>query len=65
MRCQSGQETCEEISRIRPGVKVIFRSGYTEGVVDEQAIRERGPTLMLKPVSPRQLVKKVREVLDR
>jgi PAS domain S-box-containing protein len=61
----SGKEVYEAIERIRPGIKVVFLSGYSEGVVDEQAIRERGLTLMLKPVSPRELVKKLREVLDR
>ena len=62
---KSGQEVYEEIWRISPDIKVVFLSGYAEGAVNERTIRERGLTLMLKPVSPRELVKKVREVLDR
>lgn len=62
---KSGQEAYEEISRVRPGIKVVFLSGYVEGAVNEQAFREKGLTLMLKPVSPRELVKTVRDVLDR
>jgi signal transduction histidine kinase len=62
---KSGREAYEEISTINPGVKVVFLSGYAEGFVNEQEIREKGLTLLLKPVSPRELVNKVREVLDR
>jgi PAS domain S-box-containing protein len=62
---KNGREVYEEIRLVNPGIKVIFLSGYADGVLSDQEMRERGLTFMLKPVSPRQLVQKVREVLDR
>ncbi len=38
---KSGREVYDEISRIKPGTKVLFTSGYTRDVVLEKGVEER------------------------
>jgi two-component system, cell cycle sensor histidine kinase and response regulator CckA len=59
---KNGKEVYEEIIRIRPGLKVLFTSGYTAdtfGDIEAQKLR-----FIAKPILPTQLLKKIREVLD-
>lgn len=60
---KGGREAFEEMRKIRPGLRVIFMSGYaadkTKGIIEE------GLDFVSKPVSPSELLRKVREVLDR
>jgi len=62
---KSGREAYEEIRKIAPDMKVIFTSGYTADLVHKKKILEEGLEFISKPVSPRELLKKVRDVLDR
>ncbi|MBI5640577.1 MAG: response regulator [Nitrospirae bacterium] len=62
---KNGREAYEEIRNIRPDIKAIFASGYTADKVNLEGMLEPGFELLLKPVTPRDLLKKVREVLDR
>ena len=48
-----------------PNVKVLFVSGYTADVIHKKGIIEKGLDFILKPISPTELLKKVREVLQR
>jgi two-component system NtrC family sensor kinase len=61
---KNGREAYEEIRKIRPDIKAIFVSGYTADKVHREGMLEAGLELLLKPVSTRDLLKKVREVLD-
>ena len=54
----------ERILADRPGTKVLFISGYTEGVITQQSSLERGVDFLQKPFTPAQLAVKVREILD-
>jgi PAS domain S-box-containing protein len=47
-----------------PEIKVIYMSGYTSDVIDKTGGLEANSAFLQKPFSPRQLAKKVREVLD-
>lgn len=58
---KSGIETYREIRKIRDDIKVIFISGYSSAATKE--ILAEGLTYMAKPVSPRALLAKIREVL--
>lgn len=65
MPSRNGKEAYEEMRRIRPDIKTIFMSGYMGDILDKKGIIENGMDFIAKPVSPNQLLKKVREVLDR
>ena len=60
---KSGTETYNEIRKIRPDIHVIFTSGYSVAATRE--LLEEKLICMAKPVSPRELLIKMREVLDR
>jgi PAS domain S-box-containing protein len=61
----SGKEAYEEIRKIKPGVKALFVSGYTADKIRLESMAEEGVELLMKPISPNVLVRKVRELLDR
>lgn len=60
----NGKEACDEIRKLRPDVKVIFASGYAPDMVQRKVKLENHATLIFKPVSPNELLNKVRSVLD-
>ncbi|MCX5864303.1 MAG: GAF domain-containing protein [Deltaproteobacteria bacterium] len=60
----NGQEAYEAISKIRPGVKAIFMSGYAPDMIREKAALADTVPLLAKPLSPNELLRKVRETLD-
>jgi two-component system, cell cycle sensor histidine kinase and response regulator CckA len=49
----------------RPGLKVIYMSGYTEDVIAHHGILDPGVELIHKPFSMTALTDRVRAVLDR
>jgi len=46
-------------------IKVLFTSGYSEDMVEKKIILKEGLHFIPKPVSPSELLKKVREALDK
>jgi PAS domain S-box-containing protein len=60
----NGKEAVDEIRKIHPGIKVIFSSGYAPDTIQQKAELTDGCHLIVKPVSPRELLRKVRSVLD-
>ncbi len=60
----NGRELAQRISEIRPNVKVLYMSGYTENVIGHGGMLEPGVLLLQKPFNLRDLKSKVREVLD-
>jgi response regulator RpfG family c-di-GMP phosphodiesterase len=62
---QDGKEAYHAIKRMAPGIKVLFISGHNTNMLSQKGITEEGLELILKPVSPEALLKKVREVLDK
>ncbi len=61
---KNGKAVYEEIRSIRPDVKVLFTSGYTAEVIHHKGILEDSLNFISKPVSPRDLLKKVKEMLN-
>ena len=49
---------------LRPGIKVLFMSGYTDDAIVHHGVLEKGVEFIQKPFSPDQLAVKVREVFD-
>jgi len=60
----NGRELAQHLSEIRPNVKVLYMSGYTENVIGRDGILDAGVRLLQKPFTLRELMKRVREVLD-
>jgi two-component system cell cycle sensor histidine kinase/response regulator CckA len=61
---KNGREAYEEIRQVMPDVPVLFASGYSPDMLRDKALIEKDSALIYKPVSPQNLLKKVREVLD-
>jgi len=61
----NGREAYEAINKIRPGVKTIFMSGYAPDTIREKAGLGETVPLLAKPLSPMELLQKVRATLDR
>jgi CheY-like chemotaxis protein len=61
---KGGQEVAEEARRIRPDIRILFNSGYPLDLLQRKKILEEGVDFFTKPISPRELLRKVREVLD-
>jgi CheY-like chemotaxis protein len=60
-----GRKTYEEIRKLQPNIKVLFASGYTEDLLSIKDILDQGLDFIQKPMRPRDLLVKVRTVLDR
>lgn len=60
----NGQQAYREISKIRPDVKVLFMSGHTADIIQEKGILTDGGSFIHKPVTPMELLRKIRQLLD-
>ncbi len=60
----SGKEASDEIRKMKPGIKTIFASGYAPDIVMQKLADEDDIQLISKPMSPTELLRKVRSVLD-
>jgi PAS domain S-box-containing protein len=60
----NGRELAQRISEIRPNVKILYMSGYTENVVGHNGMLDAGVRLLQKPFNLRDLKFRVREVLE-
>jgi len=59
-----GAELALEVSRICPGVRVLFITGYTDRSIEDLELRKLGVAFLQKPFSKEAFLEKVREVLD-
>jgi PAS domain S-box-containing protein len=60
----NGWEAYQAIKDMSPEIKVLFLSGYTASIIHKQSGLEEGLNFISKPVSPNELLKKIREILD-
>jgi len=60
----SGPELAEAAKKLRPGLKVLYTSGYTENAIVHQGRLEPGVHLLSKPYRRDELARRVRRVLD-
>jgi DNA-binding response OmpR family regulator len=60
-----GSELASRARTLRPGLRVLFASGYTDEVIAHHGVLEAGVDLLQKPYSPTTLLERVRAALDR
>jgi PAS domain S-box-containing protein len=61
----SGRQLAEEARRRRPGLKVLFTTGYSRNAIVHHGTFDPGVNLISKPFTYKELAAKVRVVLDR
>ncbi|HWR89801.1 MAG TPA: PAS domain S-box protein, partial [Dissulfurispiraceae bacterium] len=61
---KNGKEAYEEIAAMQPGIRVLFTSGYAPDIIHKKGILEEGINFITKPVTPKDLLKKVRQVIE-
>ncbi len=60
----NGKKLAETLLKHRPGLKVLFTSGYTANVIAHQSILDDGVNFLQKPVSINELANKLYEIFD-
>ena len=60
----SGRDTAAAVSELKPGIKVLFMSGYTDDAVLHFGGLEPGVEFLQKPFSAEELAHRVRSLLD-
>ncbi|MDB5050329.1 MAG: domain S-box protein [Fibrobacteres bacterium] len=64
MAGMSGRELAEKLLTMRPGLKVLYMSGYTDDAMLRHGVFQNSMAFLGKPFSPGTLVRKLREVID-
>jgi PAS domain S-box-containing protein len=62
---KNGKEAYEAIRKVMPAMKVLFITGYGNDIISKMDIQKGKFDYLMKPVSPVELLRKVREVLER
>jgi signal transduction histidine kinase/CheY-like chemotaxis protein len=60
----SGPAVAEALQALRPSIRVLYISGYTDEAIVKTGVLDEGKPFLQKPFTPMQLSKKIREVLD-
>jgi PAS domain S-box-containing protein len=61
----SGHELVEHARPLRPGMRILYVSGYSEEAIARQGQLTEGIELLAKPFTPGALTAKLRQLLDR
>ncbi|WP_439356831.1 CHASE3 domain-containing protein [Bradyrhizobium sp. DASA03007] len=60
----SGRELAEEVAKRRPGLKVLYTSGYTDNAIVHHGKLDDGVMLLTKPYRRNQLAEMIRKALN-
>jgi CheY-like chemotaxis protein len=61
----NGRELGKRAAQMRPGLKILYMTGYSRNAVVHQGRLDNGVDLVEKPISQARLALKIREILDR
>ncbi|MDB5104424.1 MAG: Blue-light-activated protein [Fibrobacteres bacterium] len=64
MAQMGGRELVDKMKYLRPDLKYIYMSGYTDDAIVRHGVLVKSEQFIQKPFSPASLVRKVRSVLD-
>ncbi len=61
----SGKQLFDRLLKIKPDLKALFMSGYNDDVVAHHGVLEKNTYFISKPYHPKDLLKKVRQLLEK
>ncbi len=59
-----GKEAAQQIRALHPAIKVLYMSGYTQGILDTQGVVEADVNLIEKPFTEALLLAKLSEIIS-
>jgi signal transduction histidine kinase/CheY-like chemotaxis protein len=59
----TGRQLADEVAKLRPGIKLLYTSGYTDNAIVHQGRLDAGVLLLSKPYRKSQLAKMIRQAL--
>jgi CheY-like chemotaxis protein len=62
---KNGKEAADEIRQLKPGIQILFSSGYTADSIRNKTELSEPVELIMKPVKPMELISRVEELLSR
>jgi DNA-binding NtrC family response regulator len=61
----NGHDLYHRLKKTRPGIKVLYMSGYAADVIARHGVLEKNTSFIPKPFTVRTLAAKVREALQK
>ena len=61
----TGKQTADRLRAVRPEMKVLYMSGYSDDVISRRGMLDAGIDYIAKPFTPETLARKIRLVLER